>query len=484
MILFKFFILGILTSFLFPPFFILPLGFVIIPYLVELLLKNSHKNSYLTFFYYGFFYGLGFLSVFLSWIHNPFLVFDDTKSFAILSILLPIFISIFFGIGFIIYKFIKNLLFIIIITPFIFLFIEFIISNFLYGFPWISYSLILSNNLVGFYLLKYYGTLASSFLIIFSFTIPCWFIYKKKFKINNLIKFSYLTLLLFLIFPFTLNYSNEYKKSNELNIDIHQIFSPIKNIDKKKVEEIIINKIKNSNSEYIIFAENNYPYLITESNDITLTKHLGTNQKVVIGGTKEIDGKFFNSFLFIEKDKIQYFHKKILVPFGEFLPFRKYIQFMDKISGTTDYTIGNIDRLIISKENINILPIICYEILFDQIYKNLNKDQIDLLINITNDSWFGTKVGPYQHLYLARIKSLVANKPLVRVSNNGISAVIDNDGNIIKFSKLNQKSNLTHKLKINYKKNYFLAHKILYYYLIILFIFFLAFNWYKRNEDR
>ena len=162
MILFKFFILGILTSFLFPPFFILPLGFVIIPYLVELLLKNSHKKSYLTFFYYGFFYSLGFLSVFLSWIHNPFLVFDDTKSFAILSILLPIFISIFFGIGFIIYKFIKNLLFIIIITPFIFLFIEFIISNFLYGFPWISYSLILSNNLVGFYLLKYYGTLASS----------------------------------------------------------------------------------------------------------------------------------------------------------------------------------------------------------------------------------------------------------------------------------------------------------------------------------
>ena len=84
MILFKFFILGILTSFLFPPFFILPLGFVIIPYLVDLLLKNSHKKSYLTFFYYGFFYGLGFLAVFLSWIHNPFLVFDYTKPFAIL----------------------------------------------------------------------------------------------------------------------------------------------------------------------------------------------------------------------------------------------------------------------------------------------------------------------------------------------------------------------------------------------------------------
>ena len=462
----------------------LPLGFVIIPYLIDLLLKTSYRKSYFIFFNYGFFYGLGFLLVFLCWIHNPFLVFDTTKSFTVLSILLPIFLSIFFGIGFIIYNFIRNLLFILIITPFIFLLTEFFVSNFLYGFPWISYSLILSNNFVGFYLLKYYGTFASSFLIIFFFTIPCWFLYKKKFKRNNLIIFTYLTLLLFLILPFSFNYSNEYKTTKELTLDIHQIFTPIKNIDKKKVEDIIINKIKNSNSEFIIFAENNYPYLITESHDITLRKHLRINQKVVIGGTTEIEGKFYNSFLFLEKNNTQYFHKRILVPFGEFLPFRKFIKFMEKISGTIDYTIGNIDRIIISKENIKILPIICYEILFDQIYTNLNKDHIDLLINITNDSWFGTKAGPYQHLYLARIKSLVANKTLVRVSNNGISAVIDNDGDIIKFSELNQKSSLTHKLKINYEPNYFIVHKVFYYYLIILFMFFLVFSRYYNNEDR
>ena len=63
-------------------------------------------------------------------------------------------------------------------------------------------------------------------------------------------------------------------------------------------------------------------------------------------------------------------------------------------------------------------------------FKNINKKEIDILINITNDSWFGTRSGPYQHFYISRIKSLIANKSLLRVSNNGISAIINPNGKI------------------------------------------------------
>ena len=87
-----------------------------------------------------------------------------------------------------------------------------------------------------------------------------------------------------------------------------------------------------------------------------------------------------------------------------------------------------------------------------------------------SDSWFGNKIGPYQHFYIARTKSLIANKPLVRVSNNGISGIIDNNGKIIKFSQLNQISKLTHKFKINKNKSYFYFHKFFSYYILILFI--------------
>ena len=73
-------------------------------------------------------------------------------------------------------------------------------------------------------------------------------------------------------------------------------------------------------------------------------------------------------------------------------------------------------------------------------------------------------------------KSLIANKPLVRVSNNGISAIIDQDGNIIKSSKLNQISNIGYKIKINNKKNFFHIHSYLKYYIFFIFLIFIIFN--------
>ena len=166
MIFFKFFILGALSSLLFPPFFMLPLGFIIFPYFVTLISKINNKKFFFNLFFCGIFFGFGFLFIFLSWIHNPFLVYDTTKPFALLSLLLPIFLSLFFSFSLLIYKFFKKTNYIIFLTPFIFIFTEFLISNFLYGFPWLSFSLILSNNFLGFYFLKYFGTLTSSYLII------------------------------------------------------------------------------------------------------------------------------------------------------------------------------------------------------------------------------------------------------------------------------------------------------------------------------
>jgi apolipoprotein N-acyltransferase len=102
------------------------------------------------------------------------------------------------------------------------------------------------------------------------------------------------------------------------------------------------------------------------------------------------------------------------------------------------------------------------------------------LINITNDSWFGTRSGPYQHFYISRIKALVASKSLLRVSNNGISAIIDNNGKIIKSSKLNKVTQLKYKLKINNNKSYYPIHKIFTYYLFSIFIFLIIYS--KRKE--
>ena len=94
-----------------------------------------------------------------------------------------------------------------------------------------------------------------------------------------------------------------------------------------------------------------------------------------------------------------------------------------------------------TKENINlkgfgeIITLICYEILFSNEVNRRISDNTKLIINITNDAWFGNTVGPYQHLALAKIRAVETGLPIVRVANTGISAFISPYGEeIVKIS--------------------------------------------------
>ena len=113
---------------------------------------------------------------------------------------------------------------------------------------------------------------------------------------------------------------------------------------------------------------------------------------------------------------------------------------------------------------------------------NLDNINSELLINITNDAWFGDLSGPYQHFYLSRMRTVEFNKPLIRVSNNGISAVIDNYGKIIDYIPLNEKGVMNLKISVPHSlpnlKNY---HSLIFILLFILFIFAIVFN--KKNNN-
>ena len=186
-----------------------PLGFIIFPYIINLLKENLTKGKKNNYFFIGFYYGLGFLLVLLFWIQSPFFTNEETKNFAILSLLFPIFLSLFFGIGFIFYKYIKNTFYLIILTPFIFLFIELAISKTFYGFPWVTYSLVLSNNILGFYFLKSFGTFVSSYLVLMIFIIPSLLLLSLKLKYEEIKIFIFhspFLICLFFIFIFNQNY--------------------------------------------------------------------------------------------------------------------------------------------------------------------------------------------------------------------------------------------------------------------------------------
>ena len=300
-----------------------------------------------------------------------------------------------------------------------------IISNLWYGFPWISFALILSNNFVGSILLYLFGSYGASFILINIFLLPVYILnYKSFFKrfSTKIIFISTFFLIILIYFVTKIDFLETEERN--INVDLVQLNFPVSNsISSEKKYAEIVNIIKESNAELIIFGENNLPFLVDDLKKIQLSKNLKSNQNIIIGATRKENNNYYNSLFFINNKKIEVFDKKILVPFGEFVPFRNLIGFMNIIAGSADFSIGSKSRYIEIDKKINFIPVICYEIIF--FWKLINNKNLhsDLIVNITNDSWFGNLIGPYQHFYLSKMRSAEFNKPLIRVSNNGISAI-------------------------------------------------------------
>ena len=202
---------------------------------------------------------------------------------------------------------------------------------------------------------------------------------------------------------------------------------------------------------------------------------------LIIGLTRKENDKFYNSLYSINNNTIHTFDKQILVPFGEFIPFRRFLKFMEIIGGSTDFSLGEGQRIVGLNDELNFIPAICYEIIFFWKLINEENNNADFIINLTNDSWFGQLSGPYQHFYLSRLRAAEFNKPLIRVSNNGISAAIDNFGNIIDYIELNKKEVKEINIQIpELKNNFIYYHRFIFYFFILLFLMGLFLN--KKND--
>ena len=482
-----FLILGFLTSLLFPPYFFFPLGFIIFPILCIYIEKKFSKSQLKLIFINIFSFGFTFFGSLLFWMKNPFFIFEETKNYFFLTIFLIILFALIFTIIFLLILSLRNYFPIILIIPFIFIFTEYFISIFFYGFPWITFSLIISSNDYLLLFIKNYGTFITSYLVVQIFCLPYLFIFTKSFK-NN-IKF----ILYFLFFPIILgvfiNMVSNQKNiilNKKINIEIFQLnFKNTANESELQNRlDIIIDNIKNSNSELLIFAENNYPYLIKNFLLNAIQYNIKKNQTVVIGGTRLDKKNYYNSLFNISSSNISYYDKKILVPFGEFLPLRNLLSFMTPITGPSDYSKGNNLRLIHINNNLSYIPIICYEIIYYwKLINNVNYKS-NFIVNITNDIWFGKYLGPYQHFYLSKLRAAEFNKPLIRVSNNGISGIIDHNGQILSKINLNNIENKKYKLSINDRKNFYKTHNILKLYFITFFVLFILYKFIKRNEHK
>jgi apolipoprotein N-acyltransferase len=189
--------------------------------------------------------------------------------------------------------------------------------------------------------------------------------------------------------------------------------------------------------DLVLWPETTLPALLENSVEAREAIAGSTAAPVVLGAQRyALDGMPRNSLALLQGDggRVEaVLDKHHLVPFGEYLPLPRLFSALGagplaaRLAGT--YRPGPGPALLDLPDIGRALPMICYEAIFPQYLWQVERP--DLLLHLTNDAWFGTRVGPHQHLALARLRAAESGLPLLRAANTGISAVIDARGEVI-----------------------------------------------------
>jgi len=142
---------------------------------------------------------------------------------------------------------------------------------------------------------------------------------------------------------------------------------------------------------------------------------------------------FYNrAYLVSSRGQVEAWYDKIqLVPFGEYVPMRKLLGGLVNrvVAGFGDMFAGH-EQTLFEVRGAKLAVLICYESVFPNLTRTAVQRGADILVNITNDAWYGTSSAPFQLLAMAAMRSAETKAPMVRVANTGISAVIQTDGTI------------------------------------------------------
>ena len=191
------------------------------------------------------------------------------------------------------------------------------------------------------------------------------------------------------------------------------------------------------NPDLIVWPETAVPNLLRHADEaLDVIAQAAAGTPVVLGIQRDENGRYFNSLVTLDAAGLldQIYDKHHLVPFGEYMPlasvFARFNIFGLAARAETGYASGPGPQLIDLGALGKALPLICYEAVFPQDV-NAAPERPDVLLQITNDAWFGNFAGPQQHLQQARLRAIEQGLPMIRVANTGISAVIDPYGRVV-----------------------------------------------------
>ncbi len=510
-------IAGALCNLAFAPIHFFPIIFISLPIFYWLCEKAKNTKEIVLF---GWCYGFGYFLAGVYWIAISLLV--DAQSFAWLIpfalTLIPAVLALYFTLLSYLYKFLTNKIpnlqnhHKIIIFAICWTLCELLRAFLFTGFPWnlIGYSFAVSDYSIQ--IASIFGVWGLTVFAVLLGLLPILFLQinnKRLCKITPTFfdKIFAITILtsLFWVILFGVNRIANTDINDSRNLKLRLVQGNIKQDMKWNPQEKYRNLLKhvalsdqNNSTEVaaVIWSESSVSYAIEPNSEIIdfLKKAVpqtqnSSHQGVLITGalrlktqeSGEIDAVWNSVFAINNSGIASFYDKHHLVPFGEYVPLQKYLPFVQKITdGAIGFSEGEGPKTV-HTELFSFSPLLCYEVIFpDKIIDK--KDRPDLLVNLTNDAWFGNSSGPYQHFEMAKMRAVEYGIPLVRVANTGISAFFDPWGRVIDKINLNQEGkidvNLVKKLEPTTYSRYSFAP--LFLLVVSLLIFFTT----RRNVVR
>jgi apolipoprotein N-acyltransferase len=197
----------------------------------------------------------------------------------------------------------------------------------------------------------------------------------------------------------------------------------------------------------VIWPETAVPFLLADAPDAlqSIAAILPPGTSLLVGSPRVADERgpdsgflarrIYNSLFVIDDEGTvrATYDKMHLVPFGEYLPFQDFMEslgFLQMTGVRGGFSEGKGPRLLAIQGAPAASPLICYEIIFPHDVTDA-ANRPGWLLNLTNDAWFGTSAGPYQHFHQARLRAIEQGLPVVRAANTGISAIVDPYGRVL-----------------------------------------------------
>lgn len=239
------------------------------------------------------------------------------------------------------------------------------------------------------------------------------------------------------------------------------IYQTISNMVDETIALVAEEREKGKNLDLIVWPESATPFVSYQKSLFFQQEMQRLNQNApipiilndILYGEPPLQEKAYsNMFLLLPTGQIKESYQKVfLLPFGEYMPLGDVFPFLkEAFPEVSDFSSGS-RYVLFPIEKANILPAICYEIIssgFIQSFYQKTQKKANLIVNITNDTWFGKSIETYQHLELGRWRAVELRIPIVRAVNSGVSALIDSAGRIYGKTQLFTKQKVVYEVPI------------------------------------